>query len=116
MPKKFLRQEVHRHSRVGAGRKKLQKWRKPKGRDSKMRLSMKSHPKCVSVGYKSPKKSSGKIKEKTPALIRNKTDLEKMTEKNIVILAKVGAKKKLELIKLANEKKIQILNVKEEKK
>lgn len=115
MSKEFVRQESTRHSRVGKNRKKLQKWRRPKGRDSKMRLKMKSHPRTVKVGYKSPKKESGKINKQTPKLIYNLNDLAKLSKNQIAILAKVGAKKKLEIIKHAEEKKIKILNVKEDK-
>ena len=115
MSKRFLRQETNRHSRVGKGRKKLQRWKKPKGRDSKMRLSMKSHPPTVSVGYKSQRSLSGKIRGKTPVLVHNSKDLEKVSKDDIVIIAKVGAKKRLEIIKLINEKKIEVLNVKETK-
>ena len=111
MPKTFLRQETNRHSRIGFWRKKLQKWRRPKGIDSKMRLRMKGHSKCPSPGYKSPKKDSGRIQNKIPVLVRTIKDLEKMTKENIAILARVGAKRKVELIKFANEKKIQMLNV-----
>jgi large subunit ribosomal protein L32e len=115
MIKKFLRQETRKHSKIGKGRKKLQKWRKPKGRDSKMRLSMKGHPRTVSIGYKSPKKIAGKIKGKLPKLIRNLKDLERLNKENIAILAKIGARKKLELIKMARERNIEILNIKEDK-
>ena len=41
MKKKFLRRDSVRFSKIGKNRKKIQKWRKPKGRDSKMRLKRK---------------------------------------------------------------------------
>lgn len=113
--KKFIRQDSNRYSKIGKKRKKLQKWRKPKGRDSKMRLNRKSYPTTVSVGYKSSGKESGKINGKTPVLVHNAKDLEKVGKDNIAILAKVGAKKKLDVIKLAEKNKIKILNVKEVK-
>jgi len=111
MSKEFKRQESGRHSKLGKNRKKLQKWRKPKGRDSKMRLSRKGYSKTVSIGYKSARKESGKINNLTPVLIYNLKDLNSLNNKSLAILARVGAKKKLELIKLAQEKNIQILNV-----
>lgn len=114
--KKFIRRDSNRYSKIGKNRKKLQKWRKPKGRDSKMRLSRKSYPATVSVGYKSSKKESGKIDGKIPIVVYNTKDLEKLSKENVALLAKVGAKKKLEMIKFAEEKKIKILNVKGEKK
>ncbi|MBU0761142.1 MAG: eL32 family ribosomal protein [Nanoarchaeota archaeon] len=116
MKKKFIRQEADRHSRIGKRRKKLQKWRRPKGRDSKMRLNMHGHAKTVSVGYKKPKKQAGKIQNLQVVLVHNRKELNDLGKNQGAILAKVGAKKKLELIKEATEKKIKILNVKGEKK
>ena len=40
MTKNFLRVDSARYSKLGKGRRKLQKWRKPKGRDNKMREKM----------------------------------------------------------------------------
>jgi large subunit ribosomal protein L32e len=110
--KKFVRQDSTRYSKLGKKRKKLQNWRKPKGRDSKMRLKRKSYPATVSIGYKTSRKELGKIEGKTPVLVYNTKDLEKLGKENVAILAKVGAKKKLEIIKHAEEKKITIINVK----
>ncbi|MCA9485555.1 MAG: 50S ribosomal protein L32e [Nanoarchaeota archaeon] len=116
MPKKFVRQDVSRYAKLGKNRKKLQKWRKPKGRDSKMRLSMKSYPASPTVGHKSPKKDSGKIDGMTPILVHNTNELLSLTKGQVAILASIGARKKLEVIKLAEEKKIQIINLKGESK
>ncbi|MBU0467256.1 MAG: eL32 family ribosomal protein [Nanoarchaeota archaeon] len=113
--KKFIRQESKRYSKIGKNRKKLQKWRKPKGRDSKMRLKRKSYSASVSVGYKKPRKTSGKIQDLQPVLVHNLKELSEMGKNFIAIIARVGAKKKLEIIKHAKEKKIKILNVKEVK-
>ena len=115
MSKDFARQERVRHLKLGK-KKSVATWRKPKGRDSKMRLMRKSYPASPSVGYKSPRKESGKINGKIPVLVYNTKDLEKVGKNSIAILAKIGAKKKLEVIKVATEKKIQILNIKENKK
>lgn len=116
MPNKtFVRQDSTRYSKLGKKRKTLQKWRKPKGRDSKMRLSRKSYPATVSVGYKTSRKESGKIDGKVPVLVYNIADLEKIGKDSVAIMAKVGAKKKLEMIKFAEDKKIKIANVKKQK-
>jgi len=111
MSKDFVRQDSVRHLKLGKRKKKLRTWRKPKGRDSKMRLSRKSYPKTVSVGYKTQKTQSGKIKGMTPVLVHNLNDLKKVDKNSIVILARIGAKKKLEIIKAAQESKIKILNL-----
>jgi large subunit ribosomal protein L32e len=111
MRKKFLRQDYLRHSRLGKNRKKLQKWRRPKGRDSKMRLRRKSRPASPGVGYKSPRKTIGKIGGLKPILVHNIKELDKVDARSIAIIAKVGAKKKLEMIKHAEEKKIKVSNL-----
>lgn len=115
MSKEFKRQETHRHSRLGKKRKKLQTWRRPKGRDSKMRLKMKSYPISPTIGHRSSKKDSGKIKGLTPIIVHNLKDLGKCDKNSIIIIAKIGAKKKLDIIKKAQEKNIKILNVRETK-
>lgn len=113
MPNKtFIRRDSTRYSKIGKNRKKLQKWRRPKGRDNKMRLNRKSYPAKVKVGYKSSKRDSGKIDGKVPVVVYNLSDLERLGKENIAIIAKVGAKKKLEMIKHADEKKVRVINVK----
>ena len=56
----FIRQDYMRHIKIGSGRKKLLKWRRPKGRHSKMRKQRKGYPAIPTVGYKAPKKEYGK--------------------------------------------------------
>lgn len=116
MPKKFLRQQTVKISRLGKNRKKLQRWRKPKGRDSKMREKRKSYPARPTVGHKTAKKDSGKIDGKNVILVYNLKELAKVDKNSVAIIAKIGAKKKLELIKYASENKVKLLNVKGDKK
>ncbi len=109
---KFIRQDFWRHSKLGKRRRKLIKWRRPKGRHSKMRKQRKSYPKSPTVGYKTPRKEHGKIKNLSPILISNASDVKKAGKHNIIILsATLGARKKLEIIKMADEKQLRILNV-----
>jgi|SRR3989344_4566639 len=117
MRKRFVRQDSKRYSKIGKNRKKLQKWRKPKGRDSKMRLRRKSYPRTVSTGYKNKKSESGKINGKMPILVYNSLDLQKAGKNNSIILSsRVGAKKKIQIIKTAREKNLTILNISGDKK
>mgnify|MGYP001570420237 CR=1 FL=1 len=109
--KKFIRQDSWRYSRLGKNRKKLQKWRQPKGRHRKIREKRFSYPSWPMVGYKSPRKETGRIKGKIPCIVYNIRDLDKANKESIIIIGKVGAKKKLEIIKKANEKKMQIFNI-----
>lgn len=107
---KFIRRDFKRFSKIGKNRKKLQKWRKPKGRDNKMREKRFGYPKCPGVGYKSSRKKSGKIEGLFPVRVLNVNGLEKVGKENLVIVGKVGAKKKMEIIKMATKKKLKILN------
>ena len=108
---KFIRRDSNRYSKIGKNRKKLQKWRKPKGRDNKMRERRAGYPKSPSVGYKSPRNKFGKINRKGLSLGRNIKDLEKAGKNSRVIIGNVGAKKKLILIRKASEMKFEIANV-----
>ena len=109
--KRFLRQDMMRYSKIGKRRKKLQKWIKPKGRHSKIRQKRKSYPRFVSIGYKKAKEDYGKIKGMTPILIYNLKDLERADKKNIIVIGKIGAKKKIEIFKKALDMKLKILNL-----
>lgn len=112
MARRFLRQDTSLFFKLGRGRRKLQKWRKPKGRHSKMRQKRKSYPASPSIGYRKNLKERGKINDFFPLLIENLSDLNKAKKENMLILSsRLGAKKKLEIIKKAEEKKIKILNV-----
>ena len=104
---KFLRRSWDRYSKLGKGRKKKQVWRKPRGRDNKMREKRKGYPVVVSIGYK---KSEKKIKERRP-IVMNVQDLRKVKENKIVTIGKVGEKKKIEIVQKAKEKKIKIYNL-----
>ncbi|MDO8623017.1 MAG: eL32 family ribosomal protein [archaeon] len=107
----FLRRAWMRTSKLGRKRKKEQKWRRPKGRDNKMREKRRSYPKTVMIGYGSPKKLRGKIGNDIPMIINNVADLSKLKENNIAIIsANVGKKKRIEILKKAEENKIKILN------
>jgi len=113
MPSKFIRQDSFRYSRLGKNRKKLQKWRRPKGRHSKMREHRKSYPASPTVGYKTSKKFVGRIKGFTPVIIQNIKDLNKLNKDAIAILSsRLGSRKKMEIIRKLQESKFKILNVK----
>ncbi len=116
MARKFLRQDLNRYFKLGKLRRKYRVWRKPKGRHSKMRQKRRGYPESPTVGHASPKKEAGKIKGMIPVLIHNVKELEKLDKKSLVIIAKVGARKKLDIIKKANSLGFKILNVKENKK
>lgn len=103
---KFLRRTWSRYSKLGKGRKKKQKWRRPTGRDNKMREKRKGYPVVVSVGY-----AKGELNKKKFIIVNNLKELEKVGKNQEIILGKLGKKKKLEIAKLAKEKKIEIYNM-----
>jgi large subunit ribosomal protein L32e len=125
MPK-FLRHTAHKYSKLGLRRKKKKIWRRPTGRDNKMREQRRGHPPIVSIGYSSDKKVRGTIDGKTPVIVRNVSDIQKIQKNQIALLGNIGKKNKIEIAKKAKELKIEIykfnpekflkLNVKEEKK
>ena len=112
---KFLRRTWNRYSKLGKRRKKKQVWRRPTGRDNKMREKRRGYPVVVSVGYKRDKKLRGNIKNKKPVIVKNLKELEKIKENGLVIIGKIGKKKKIEIVKRAKKMKIKIHNLNLEK-
>lgn len=108
---KFLRRDASRFSKFGKGRGKKATWKKPKGRDNKMREKRRGYPAVVSIGYRSDKKARGTIQEKTPVSVMNINDLKKIGKENIGVVGNVGKKKKIEIVKKAKEMKIELKNI-----
>ncbi len=107
MPK-FLRHTSHKYSKLGLRRKKKQIWRRPTGRDNKMREQRRGKPALVAIGYSTDKKQRGKINNKTPITINHISQLQNVKKENIILLGKIGKKKKLEIAKKAKEMKLEI--------
>ena len=112
---KFLRRNTGQYSRLGKKRKKLQKWSAPKGRDNKMRLKEKGYPRVVSVGYKKDARMRGKINGKEIIRVENPADINKASRDKLVLIGKIGKRKRAEIEKIAKEKGIMILNLKKTK-
>lgn len=110
MTRKFLRTDYMRYSRLGKKRKKLQVWRRARGKHSKIRRKRFGYPVMPTVGYMTARKDAGKIDGLKPLLVHNLNELSQADKNSIVILARVGAKKKIELMKKAEEMKIKICN------
>jgi len=107
MPK-FLRHTSHKYSKLGLRRKKKQVWRRPTGRDNKMKEQRKGKPAIVAIGYSTNKKEKGKINNKTPVVVNNVRQLENIQKNQIVVLGRIGKKNKIEIAEKANELKIEI--------
>ncbi len=111
--RQFVRRGTLKYSRMGLRRPKLQRWRTARGRHNKIRKNRFGYLKSPRIGFKKPRKESGKINDKMPLLVRNMKDIVGANKNNILIIARtLGAKKKIEIIKKANEMKLEILNVK----
>jgi large subunit ribosomal protein L32e len=113
--KKFLRRDARRFSKFGKARGKKATWRKPKGRDNKMREKKKGYSAVVSIGYGTDKKVRDKFQEKEIVTIVNVQDLTKIQKNQIGLIGSVGKKKKLEIAKKAKEMKIELRNMNPEK-
>jgi large subunit ribosomal protein L32e len=107
---KFQGQEVWRYKRI------RDRWRRPRGVDSKMRQNVKGWPKTVNVGYGGPKTAkflhpSG-YKE---VPVHNLSDIEGLDIETqaIRIAHTVGGKKRMEILTKAREKGLHILNPRE---
>lgn len=104
---KFRRQEWFRFKKLG------EKWRKPRGKDSKMRLGMSGKPPVVSVGYKSPQATrhvhpSGLME----VLVNNPRDLGGIdpSRQAVRISSKVGKRKREQIVAKARDLNIKVLN------
>ena len=103
----FVRQESWRYKRLN------ESWRKPKGIDSKMRLSVEGWPKIVKVGYRGPKITRGLHPSGyKDILVHNIDELKGLNPKTDAarLASGLGAKKRVELIKKAKEMGIKVLN------
>jgi len=108
--RKFLRPKTGRYKKFK--RKKKQKWRRPKGHDSKVRLNRKGRIKGVKIGFRSSKKQRSRIS----CLVRNLKDADKIEKGQQVIIGKVGKKKRQEIERRIKERDGKILNLRTEKK
>lgn len=111
MTAKFLRRGWERYSKLGLRRKNKQVWRRPHGRDNKMREKRKGYGPVVSIGYRGEKVLRDKINDKKAVLVKNLNELLKLKAGEIAILAKIGNKKRIEIAKKAKENKIKIYNL-----
>lgn len=89
------------------------RWRKPRGRDTKLRTKQKGKGKVPSIGYGSPKE----LREKHPSgfyevLVSNVDDLSGIDPKThkARISGTVGKRKRGTIVKKAEEMKIKVLN------
>ncbi|KZX10738.1 50S ribosomal protein L32e [Methanobrevibacter filiformis] len=107
MKKKFKRQEYARYKKLGV------KWRRPRGKTSKMRRYEAGKPDMPSIGYRTPRDIRGLHPSGyKDILVCNMQDLEKLDPATDAgrISATIGKRKKVEMLKKASELGIKILN------
>lgn len=104
---RFIRQESWRYDRLA------ENWRKPKGKDNKMRKQTSGMPALVKVGYRSPKAARGLHPSGyRDILIHNTNELVRLDPKRDAarIAHTVGKRKRIEIINKAIELGIKVLN------
>lgn len=104
---RFIRQESWRYVRLKPS------WRRPRGKDSKMRLQIKGWPPLVKVGYRTPRAyrnlhPSG-FKE---VLVYRPEDLQGLDPEihAVRIASSVGMRKRLLIVEKAKKLDIKVLN------
>ena len=110
---KFVRQESWRYDRLA------ESWRKPKGKDNKMRRQVSGVPRLVKVGYRGPRKARGLHPSGyTDNLIFNVNDLARLDPaKDAARIGHVvGQRKRLLILAEARSKAIKVLNPGKEQK
>lgn len=108
---KFQRTKFRAYVKLGSRQKSMIKYRRATGRHNKTRQKWKSRPPMVEIGYKNKKETRGLINNKTPIMVHNLEDLKKVSKDNIIIIGKIGLKKKSEIVKEINEKKLEVANI-----
>ncbi len=108
---RFVRKDTFKKSRLGKRRKKKQKWRRARGRHSKIRLKRRGYGKKPSIGYGTERKIKATIKGLQSRLIYSVGELKNIEKNEIIIIGKVGKKKKIEIAKEAMKQKLDIYNL-----
>jgi large subunit ribosomal protein L32e len=104
---KFVRQESWRYDRLA------ENWRKPKGKDNKMRKQKSGMPAIVKIGYRGPRAARGLHPSGyADNVIHNTAELARLDPKKDAarIGHTVGKKKRIEIINKAAELGIKVLN------
>ena len=107
----FRQVHAHKYSKLGVRRKKKQKYRKPAGRDNKIRLNEAGRRRKVKIGFKNKKSERGLINQLEVVMVYNVDDLKNIKENMIGLIAKVGSQKKKDIFEYVSKHNIKIANV-----
>lgn len=106
----FVRQDSHKVKRMKKG------WRKPRGKDSKIRQNFRGYRRGVKSGWGSPKQVKGLHKSGLKMrLVCSDKELSSVDPKSegIIIASNIGLKKRIKVVEDAIKKNIRILNLKD---
>lgn len=104
---RFVRQESWRLIRV------KERWRRPRGKNSKMRLGMRGWPKTVKIGYKRSRKGRGLHPSGLEEIIvRRPADLEKVNAKTQIVKIShtVGERNRIAIMERAQALELTVAN------
>ena len=106
---KFIRQESWKYIRI------KDSWRRPRGKDSKMRLHKKGRPPSPKIGYRTPAPVRGRHPSGfEEVLVYNIKDIkDKVIDSSrqaVRIGGSVGKRKRLEILEYADAHGIKVLN------
>src|SRR3989338_8406987 len=110
MSKKFKTQDYFRYPRLG------DRWRRPKGHQSKLRKSKGGSGMLVSIGYGTKHSERHVISGIKYAIVSNINQLGTTDAKAVIISSGTGAKKSIEIASRAKELGIKVLNMKKVRK
>lgn len=108
MSKRFKTQDYHRFKRLGT------RWRKPSGRQSKLRVRKSGSGILVSIGYGTKKSERNKIRGMKYVIASSLKDVENAKEA-VIISSSVGARKAVLIADAAVKAGLKILNMKKAK-
>ena len=106
----FLRRDWHKKIKFGKTVKKKRVWRAAKGRQNKIRLSVKGYSKRPKIGYGANKKIKNTLNGYNPITVSNINEINLLKKGDAIIISSVGMKKRKEMLNAANEKGLIILN------
>ena len=104
---KFIRQESWRYDRLA------ENWRKPKGKDNKMRKQKAGHPDIVKIGYRGPKVARGLHPSGyNDIIVHNVNELAGLDpKKDAIRLGRtVGLRKRKDIVEEATKMGLKMLN------